>query len=342
VPGAAGSRVGASPAARSLEVVADVGGTHARFAIRGRRSGPASSREPVVLRSAEHAGLAPALRGFCASAGVDPGAVRAVAVAVAGPVTGDEVRLTNVGWSFSIAATAAELGVDRLTVLNDLEAVALALPEIGSDDREPVRTPSAPAPTGAPRAVVGVGTGLGTALYVPAAPGRSELAIAAEGGHRDLAATSEREWRIVERVAARHGRASAERILSGPGLVDLHRALAELDGAEPEELDPPEVAGRARAGERRAREAFELFSAWLGAFCGDLALTTGARSGIDLAGDLLGALGELFDRDRFRARFLEKGRFRSWLEAIPVARIVHPNPALVGCERASSAPRGGE
>jgi glucokinase len=181
--------------------------------------------------------------------------------------------------------------------------------------------------------VVGVGTGLGTALFLPAAPGRSELAIAAEGGHRDLAATCEREWRVVEQVAARHGRASAERVLSGPGLVELHRALAEIDGAPPQDLDPPAVADRARIGEPRARETLALFSAWLGAFCGDLALTAGARGGLDLAGDLLGALGDLFDRERFRERFLAKGRFRRWLEAIPVARIVHPNPAFVGCER---------
>lgn len=338
MPGAAGSRVDSSPAARSLEIVGDVGGTHARFAIRGRHSGPASSREPVVLRSADHAGLATALRGFCAGAGVDLGAVAGVAVAVAGPLTGDEIRLTNVGWSFSIAATASELGLERLIVLNDLQAVALSLSSLGSADRESVHTPSTPASAGAPRAVIGVGTGLGTALFVPAAPGRSELAIAAEGGHRDLAATSEREWRVVERVAARHGRASAERILSGPGLVELHRALAEIDGAAPGNLDPTEVTDRARSGEPRAREVFALFSAWLGAFCGDLALTAGARGGVDLAGDLLGALGELFDRSRFLERFLAKGRFRSWLEAIPVARIVHPNPALVGCERALRAP----
>lgn len=253
-------------------------------------------------------------------------------------MTGDEVRLTNVGWRFSIAATAADVGLDRLIVVNDLQAVALALPELGSDDREPIHAASAPVPEEAPRAVVGVGTGLGTALFVPAAPGRSEIAIAAEGGHRDLAATCEREWRVVERVAARHGRASAERILSGPGLVELHRALAEIDGAVPEELDPPAVAALARSGEPRAREAFALFSSWLGAFCGDLALTAGTRGGVDLAGDLPGAVGELFDRERFLERFLAKGRFRSWLEAIPVARIVHPNPALVGCERALIAP----
>lgn len=337
MPGTAGSRVGSSPAARFLEAVADVGGTHARFAIRGRRSGSASSREPVVLRSAEHAGLATAVRDFCANAGVDPGAVAGVAVAVAGPVTGDEVRLTNVGWRFSIAATASELGLDRLIVLNDLQAVALSLPALGSADREPIHASSAPAPSGAPRAVVGVGTGLGTALFVPAAPGRNALAIAAEGGHRDLAATSEREWRVVERVTARHGRASAERVLSGPGLVELHQVLVSLDGAAPEELDPPQVAARARAGEARALEVFALFSAWFGAFCGDLALTTGARGGVDLAGDLLGSLAELFDRDAFLRRFLAKGRFRSWLEAIPVARIVHPNPALLGCERSLSA-----
>lgn len=315
----------------------DVGGTHARFAILGRAAGAASTGTPLVLRSADHADLASALRAFCAAAGIAPDRVGAAAIAVAGPVTGDEVRLTNVGWSFSIATTVAELGLDRLLLLNDLEAVAWALPALGASDRSAIHSPDGTAPETAPRAVVGVGTGLGTALFVPAAPGRPGLALPAEGGHRDLAASTEREWRVVERVASRHGRASAERVLSGPGLVELHRTLAELDGVAPEELDPPQVAARARAGEARAREVFALFSEWLGAFCGDLALTTGARGGVDLAGELLGTLRELFDLDEFRRRYLAKGRFRGWLEMIPIARIVNPNPALVGCERALSA-----
>lgn len=315
----------------------DVGGTHTRFAIRGRAAGAASTGTPLVLRSANHADLASALSAFCAAAGIAPGRVGAAAIAVAGPVTGDEVRLTNVGWSFSIATTAAELGLDRLLLLNDLEAVAWALPALGASDRSAIHSPSGTAPETAPRAVVGVGTGLGTALFVPATSGRPGLALPAEGGHRDLAASTEREWRVVERVATRYGRASAERVLSGPGLVELHQALASLDGAAPEQLDPPQVAARARAGEARAREVFALFSAWLGAFCGDLALTTGARGGLDLAGELLGTLRELFDLDEFRRRYLAKGRFRGWLEMIPVARVVHPNPALVGCERALSA-----
>jgi glucokinase len=306
-------------------LVADVGGTRARFALAapGGRPGPA-----VELATADFADLAGAARAALARLGAEGAAPRAAAVAVAAPAAGDRIELTNAGWVFSVEETKRALGLGRLVLLNDLEAVALALPDLGEDDFEVWR---AGTPVGsAPCALVGVGTGLGTAALIEGKDGRP-TALASEGGHRDLAATDEREWQVAGVLAKRFGRASAERAVSGPGLASLYEALFLL---ESERFSGPvaaeAIARFARGGEGRAVEACRLFSGWLGAFAGDLVLTLGARGGLYLSGGVLAGMGEAFDRERFFARLDAKGRFRDYVAAVPVRRIVADDAALVG------------
>lgn len=303
-------------------LVGDVGGTHARFA---RLAANGRLAVPIERPSAELADLAGALRD--AGERLDVGlAGLSAAVAVAGPVAGDAVELTNVGWRFSIAATRDALGLGRLVVLNDFEAVARSLPLLGEDDLETWR--DGEPVDGSPKALIGPGTGLGVGALVRC--GASWLALPGEGGHRDLAARNEREWRIVERLAARFGRASAERALSGPGLVALHEAVCEIEGRRIEALDPEEISRRATAGESVAcREACDLFSGWLGAVAGDLVLTLGARGGLYLAGGMLAAMAEAFDRARFFSRLDGKGRFREYVRRVPVHRILSPSTAAL-------------
>lgn len=313
-------------------LVADVGGTRARFARLDARGALAQVRH---LRTADCAGLAEAIESYCALERVAPGELRAAAIAVAAPVLGDEVELTNAGWRFSRRAVKARLGLARLVVLNDFEALALALPGIAADTVEVVQR--GVAARGAPLALIGPGTGLGVSGLFAA--GDRWVALRCEGGHRDLAATNEREWQIVERLAARFGHVSLERALSGPGLVNLHDAVRELAGLAPEPSPPEEVSARALAGTcPHSAEACQLFSSWLGAAAGDLALTLGARGGVYLAGEMLSALGEAFDRRRFRARFADKGRFRAYLRAIPIRRALHPAAALLGAAAALADP----
>jgi glucokinase len=319
-----------------LRLVGDVGGTHARFGL----VDPAGEVVGAVeLPSSDYHDLGSAAEDAVArlqSPRRSAGAVREAALAVAGPVTGDRVELTNVAWSFSVAETRAGLGLERLEVLNDVAAVAWALPDLPAsfwtslaegEDRPDQ-----------PRAVVSVGTGLGVATA--AAPTRDRpVVLASEGGHRDLAATTEREWRVVERLSVLFGgHVSAERAVSGSGLASLHAALCELDGERAEPIDGAEVSRRADAGAVRSIEALALFSAWLGAFAGDLALTVGARGGVYLSGGVLPALGQGFDRAAFRERFLAKGRFRSWLERVPLRLITDERTAFRGLARRLDAP----
>lgn len=313
-------------AARAERLVGDVGGTHARFALIDAEGVLGALR---VLASSDFVDLAAAVESYRAEVGA--AGIAEAAIAVACPVTGDEIRFTNLHWTFSIGATRERLGLARLRILNDFEALALSLPALGAADLERLRDGER-AP-GAPYALIGPGTGLGVAGLVPADGGW--VALPGEGGHRDLAPATAREWRIFERLAERFGHVSAERALSGPGLVSLYEAVCAADGREPERLTPAEVSARAAAGACAAsREATELFSGWLGAVAGDLALTLGARGGVFLGGGSLERMGAAFDRDRFLARFLAKGRFEGYLRAIPVDLVRHPFPALLGAARA--------
>ncbi len=159
-----------------------------------------------------------------------------------------------------------------------------------------------------------------------------------EGGHRDLAATNEREWRVVERLRERFGHSSAERAVSGPGLAAIDAALREIEGEPLAHLAPEEVSARARGGsDPRSVEASQLFSGWLGAVAGDLALTLGARGGVFLAGGALAGLGQAFDRTLFVERFRAKGRFREYLTPIPIHRIARVDASLIGLARALRA-----
>jgi len=307
-------------------LVADVGGTHARFAIVDRGGLPGGV---VSLPSARFDALEPAVRAAAEQLGCLPGELAdgAMAVAVAGPLVGDRIELTNSAWSFSLDATRRSLGLRSLVAMNDFEALALALPRLAGVDLEVWRPGELI--SDAPRALLGPGTGLGVGALVRTVDGW--MAVPSEGGHRDLAPATEREWRATRRLAGPLGRLGAEDVLSGPGLAALDATLRELDDVEPASRSAEEISALARASEdAHAVEAVRMFSALLGAVAGDLALTFGARGGVYLAGGVLEGLGAAFDRDGFLSRFDGKGRMSGYVAAIPVARIVAPDAALRG------------
>ncbi len=306
-------------------LVADIGGTHARFGL----ATAAGIDGVVTLRCADHPTLSDAGRAYIEKAPGPP--PRRAAFAVAAPVQGDAVRMTNHVWSFSTADVRRDLGLERLEVLNDFAALALAVPALADTDLRQIRPGTAVAR--APKAVMGPGTGLGVAALVPAGDGWT--ALTTEGGHRDLAAMTEREWQIVRHLSQRFDHVSVERVLSGPGLVNLYEAISQLADAEPQSLTPAAVVAGARDDSSPACvEATKLFSSWLGAVASDLALTLGAFGGIYLGGGILPKMGEMFDLDRFRERFLSKGRFREYLRPIPISLIVRPYATLLGAARA--------
>jgi glucokinase len=253
--------------------------------------------------------------------------VREAVFAVATPVGVDRIKFTNSPWTFSIEATRKALGLERLAVINDFTAQALAIPLLRDDEREQIGV-GAPV-AGEAIGVIGPGTGLGVGGLLPI--GSVWTPIPGEGGHVSLAPQDEVGAQILARLRRRFGHVSNERVLSGPGLINLATALAELEGVALEINAPLQVAERARSGACRfCSEALGRFSAMLGAAAGDLALTLGARGGVYVGGGLCKRLGELFDHGRFRAAFVAKGRLAYFLEPIPTYLVVRRDPGLLG------------
>ena len=313
-------------------LLGDIGGTNARFAWQAARG--ATIEHVMTLACSDHQTLDAAIREYLhRSARPIPSFA---SIAIANPVLGDHVRMTNHSWSFSIAEMRRSFAFDDFVVLNDFKAIALSLPALGADDLRQVGGGAAD-PDG-PRGVIGPGTGLGVAGLLSDGRG-GWIAIDGEGGHATLAARTAREWAVVERIAARHGHASAERAISGQGLADVHRALRDIDGHPAIELAAAEITLAALEGsDARAREALSMFCAFLGTVAGNLALTLGASGGIYIGGGIVPRLGDFFDASPFRERFEAKGRFTAYAARIPTWVIVREtSPALLGAERALDA-----
>ena len=314
-------------------LLADVGGTNARFAWQASAGAPIT--DVRVLPCAEHPTLQAAMHAYLD--GLNQGRPQAAAIAIANPITGDEVRMTNHHWVFSQSAVKAEFGLQTLQLLNDFTALALALPVLPADELRQVG--GAAAVPDAPIALLGAGTGLGVSGLLPDRRG-GWLPINGEGGHVTLPAVSARERLVMDGLIQRYGRASAERLLCGQGLVDACAILCAADGVPERALgNAAEVTEAALAGRLpQAVEALNHFCALLGSVAGNLALTLGARGGVFIGGGIVPRLGDGFDRSPFRQRFEAKGRFSAYLQAIPVWVITsRQSPALMGAARALDA-----
>ncbi|WP_157267609.1 glucokinase [Azohydromonas aeria] len=315
------------PGPDTLRLVGDVGGTNARFALLDD-FGHLQAIE--TLATADHADLAAAVQAYLAPLGRP--ALREAAVAIANPIEGDWLQMTNSPWRFSIEATRQALGLRRLCMLNDFEALAMSVPGLAGAQLEAVGGGSAA--EGAPKVVIGPGTGLGMASLVRG-PGGRWLAVAGEGGHATLAPTCAREADILRVLWQRHEHVSVERAVSGMGLENLYRAIATLDGVPVQPLAAADISQRALAGaDAQCTEALECFCALLGAAAGNLALTLGARGGVYVGGGIVARLGDWFARSPFRAAFEAKGRYRDYLGRIPTWVIRAEEPALLGAARA--------
>lgn len=322
-----------APAAdRPARLLGDVGGTNARFAWQETDGGPLS--DVLTLPTADHATLDDALKHYLAQTG--RAVPRWCAIGIANPVTGDAIQMTNSPWSFSVEAVRRELGFERFVVINDFTALALALTELPPADLKQL---GGGAPVGGtPLALIGPGTGLGVSGLVPHRDGSGCFTpLQGEGGHVTLAASNQREVAVLQVLRDRYGHVSAERAVSGHGLEALHAAVCTLNGqADAAPLPAADITQRALAStDPVCEEAVALMCAFLGTVAGDLALTLGARGGVYIGGGIVPRLGDAFERSPFRARFEDKGRFRAYLEAIPVF-VIHAevSPALLGASRA--------
>ncbi|MBV9064946.1 MAG: glucokinase, partial [Methylobacteriaceae bacterium] len=252
--------------------------------------------------------------------------VSRAALGVAGVVESNHASITNSPWVIDAAELQRQRGIERVRIVNDFEAIAWSVPrltladlyEIGAGKRV----------VAAPAVVLGPGTGLGLACFVPRP---AAVVIAGEGGHVTLPATSPREDAVIAHLRARFDHVSAERAISGPGLVNLYEAIGARRNAAVQPRSGVEITNAALDGSCTVcREALDMFCAMLGTIAGNAALTFGARGGVYIAGGIAPRITEFLARSPFRESFESKGRFRPYLAAIATSVIIHPEPAFVG------------
>lgn len=312
-------------------VAVDIGGTHARFALAEVEGGRiVDLGREVVLKTAEHASLQTAWEAFAGEVGRP--LPRAAGIAVACPVQGEVLQLTNNPWIIRPALIAEKLGLDRFSLVNDFAAVAHAVAQAAPGHLRHLCGPDVPLPSEGVISIVGPGTGLGVAALLRT-PGRYHV-IPTEGGHVDFAPLDGLEDAMLHRLRQRHRRVSVERVVAGPGLVEIHAALASIEGRAVEPRDDKALWALALAGEDSlAAAALDRFCMSLGAVAGDIALAQGA-AGVVIAGGLGLRLAEHLPRSGFGQRFGAKGRFEAMMAKIPVKLITHPQPGLFGAAAA--------
>lgn len=313
-------------------MIADIGGTNARFALLDG----IDRRDEIVLACADYPDLVSAVEDYLRRVGAT-GKARPLeaAFAIAGPVTNDIVRMTNHVWQFSATHSKQQLGLRRLIILNDFTALAMAVRHLGDADLEQIG--SGKATPDAPIAVIGPGTGLGVSGLIPS--GQHWIPLQGEGGHVTLSVMNELEVAVLKQLQQRFSHISAERVLSGPGLVTLYDAICGVHGVVPEVLTPPEITKRAKDGScRMCLETVSMFCALLGTMAGNLVLTLGALGGVYIGGGIAPSLGRMFTSSRFRDRFEDKGRFTDYVSGVPTFLIKAELPALLGLASAFAEP----
>ena len=299
-------------------LLADVGGTNARFAI---ETAPLQFENVQVLACGDFDSLGAAIKAYFGGVGKDCGQIHHAGIAIANPVDGDVVAMTNHHWSFSIAALRYELGLDELVVVNDFTALAMALPYLTPDQR--VQVGGGVSVPGRTVGLIGPGTGLGVSGIVPF--GHHWVPLASEGGHASFAPGDEQEVEILRTLWREFGHVSAERLLSGPGIEMIHRALGG------KELAASEITRQAISGEcADCVRTVDCFCAVLGTVAGNVALTLGATGGMYIGGGIVPRLLGLLGRSPFRARFEAKGRLGGYVARIPTYVITEPYPAFLG------------
>ena len=312
--------------ATATGLIADIGATNTRLAIVEPGGAITYMR---AFATDDFVSLTDAIKAYLAAENVPVRPTLGV-LAVAAPVTGDTVALTNHPWTFSVEAVRKHFGFTALRVINDFVANALAVPHLADADRAQV---GGGAPVeGAPIGVLGPGSGLGVSTLIFS--DGAVISVQGEGGHVTMAASDDREAAVLGLMRRRFDHVSAERFLSGPGLINLYNALCELSGEPAAPLTAAQITNVGIESEiPRACEANAMFCAMLGTIAANLALTVGALGGIYIAGGIVPKLGARFAQSSFRARFEAKGRFRRYLAAIPTYVITHPEPALLGMAR---------
>ena len=304
-------------------LIGDIGGTNARFAI--LLDAYAEPKEFPGVRTADF----PSLDAAIEAAVLDKTSVRprSALLAVAGPVDGDEIALTNHGWVVRPLAMLEWPGLDEVVVLNDFEAQALGVVALGPEHMEAIG--GGRPEEEASRVVLGPGTGLGVAGLVHARG--MWIPVPGEGGHVDIGPRSPRDLVVFPHIERIEGRVSAEQMLCGRGLVNLYRAVAAADGVPPRLSSPAEITAAALSGgDAVAAEALGMFVTCLGRLAGDMALVFMSRGGVFLTGGIVQKIVPALKDGRFRAAFDDKAPHSALMRDMPVHVVTHPLAALAG------------
>ncbi|MCE7796167.1 glucokinase [Sphingobium sufflavum] len=325
-PGTASGTDGATPL-----VALDIGGTNARFALAAVKGGRVVSLDdPVTLHTADHATFRTAWEKFAETVGTP--LPRAVAIAIAGPVRGETIRFTNNPWVIRPASLREELDIDRFTLVNDFEAIGHAVAQADPSHFATLCGPDVPLPETGTISIVGPGTGLGVAHIWR--DGDQYRVQATEGGHLDFPPLDPIEDSILSRLRKKYRRVSVERVVSGPGIVEIYEALAVIEGRPVQLRDDKTIWKLGMTGEDSlAAAAVERFCLSLGSAAGDIALAQGG-SAVVIAGGLGQRIRDNLVRSGFADRFRAKGRFEAMMAAMPVKLITHPQPGLFGAAAA--------
>lgn len=313
-------------ACNNRRLVADIGGTNARFALLSD-DGQLSRQHKLIC--ADHSDIVAAINAYLALAG-DP-VIEQAAIAIANPIDGDTVKMTNHDWTFSIEQTRRLLNLKTLIFKNDLTALAMAIPKLPAEELKQLGGKTTDKKS--PIAVIAPGTGLGISGLINT--GSVWLPLESEGGHVSLSPGNIREIAILERCWDWYDHVSAERILSGPGFQNLYRAVCSLEHVTVQNLSSVEISMQAMAGtDPYCEETLKIFCGLLGSVAGNLVLTLGAFGGVYIGGGIVPSLGNYFETSAFRERFEAKGRFRDRLSRVPAYVVHSSNPTLHGIGQA--------
>ncbi|MEQ1547685.1 MAG: glucokinase [Chakrabartia sp.] len=312
-------------------VAVDIGGTHARFSLAEIADGKVQSLgDPVTLKTAEHASLQTAWEDFGKQIGSP--LPRAAAIAIACPIQGEVLKLTNNPWIIRPAMICEKLNVDQYRLVNDFEAVGHAVAQADATHFISLCGPETGLPATGTISIIGPGTGLGVAHILR--DDETYHVQATEGGHIDFAPLDSIEDALLARLRNRYRRVSVERVVSGPGIVEIYEALAQIEGRAVQSLDDKSLWALGTSGEDSlAAAAVDRFCLSLGSVAGDIALAQGG-SGVVIAGGLGLRIKDTLTKSGFADRFKAKGRFEAMMANIPVKLITHPQPGLFGAAAA--------
>ncbi|MDO4997560.1 MAG: glucokinase [Neisseria sp.] len=304
-------------------LIADIGGTNARFAL---ETAEQVFEKIDVLACQDYPTVVDAIREYLRRVGVAN--IQHAGIAIANPIVGDWVQMTNHHWAFSIEETRQVLGFNTLILINDFTAQALAVSQMANEDL--VQVKDGVALSNLPKAVLGAGTGLGVSGLIPNGRGGFS-ALAGEGGHVSFAPMNELETQIWQYAKQQFAHVSAERFLSGMGLSLIYEALSFLQTGEATQLSPAQITEAAfEQNDERALQTLDVFCAMLGTVAADLTLTLGARGGVYLCGGIVPRFLDYFKKSAFSQRFTEKGRFSAYLNEIAVFVVLADFPGISG------------